>query len=297
MLLPRCPECKTDVTLAQLRASDAVRCSSLCRRAYHTSCVALPDDVLKLLLNPNILWQCDSCVVANDSHSKIDEFDEKLKALERLYQGLQNKFMEAFPPKDDALHQNVNPKPRLPRPTNVAAAPLSYAAAAATASAVVDPSNHALDMERGNFIQVRNKRRRNNNKPNKHVVGVAPNAEDLHVLPTKKFLHVGKFATDTEPNAVLKYVSTKLKVDASSLTCAKLVKKDVDVQTLKFVNFKLGIPDQLYDIVFKNDFWPNSVKVKRFIHRERATVVGDGILSNLPEPGQTSSSSQPSKNP
>jgi len=63
-------------------------------------------------------------LVANDSHSKIDDFDEKLKALERLYQGLQNKFMEAFPPKDDALHQNVNPKPRLQRPTNVAAAPL-----------------------------------------------------------------------------------------------------------------------------------------------------------------------------
>jgi len=58
-------------------------------------------------------------------------------------------------------------------------------------------------------------------------------------------LHVGKFATDTKPNTVLKYVSTKLKVDASSLNCVKLVKKDVDVTTLKFVNFKLGIPDQL----------------------------------------------------
>jgi len=134
MLLPRCPESKTDVTLVQLRASDAVRCSSLCRRAYHTSCVALPDYVLKLLLNPNILWQCDSCVVANDSHSKIDEFDDKLKALERLYQGLHNKFLEAFSPKDDALNQKVNPKPRLPRPTNVAAAPQSYAAAAPTRS-------------------------------------------------------------------------------------------------------------------------------------------------------------------
>jgi len=120
---------------------------------------------------------------------------------------------------------NVNLKPRLPRPTNVAAAPQSYAAAAATSLAVVDPSNHALVIERGNFIQVRNKKIRNNNKPNKHVVGVAPYAEDLHVLPTKKFLHVGKFATDTEPNAVLKYVSTKLKVDASSLTVVKLVKK------------------------------------------------------------------------
>jgi len=132
MLLLRCPECKTDFTLAQPRASDAFRCSSLCRRAYHTSCVAVPDDVLKLLLNPNILWQCDSCVVANNSHSKIDEFDDKLKALERLYQGLHNKFLEAVPPKDDALNQNVNPKPRLPRPTNVAAAPQSYVAAAAT---------------------------------------------------------------------------------------------------------------------------------------------------------------------
>jgi len=172
------------------------------------------------------------------------------------------------------LNQNVNSKPRLPRPTNVAAAPQSYAAAAATSSAVVDPSNHALDVERGNFIQVRNKKRRNINKPNKHVVGVAPNAKDLHVLPTKKFL------------------------DASSLTIVKLVKKDVDVTALKFVNFKLGIPDHLYDSVFKNDFWPNSVKVKRFIHRERAIVVGDRILSNFQDlPGKTSTSSHPSKNP
>jgi len=69
-------------------------------------------------------------------------------------------------------------------------------------------------------------------------------------LPTKKFLHVGKFATDTDPNAVLKYVSTKLKVDASSLTVVKLVKKDVDVTILKLVNFKLGIPDHLYDSSF-----------------------------------------------
>jgi len=122
-------------------------------------------------------------------------------------------------------------------------------------------------------------------------------AEDLHVLPNKKFLHVGKFATDTDPNAVLKLVSSKLKVDASSLTVVKLLKKDVDVTILKFVNLKLGMPDHLYDSVFKNDFWPNSVKVKRFIHRERAIVVSDGILSHLPEPGQTSTSSQPLKKP
>jgi len=98
---------------------------------------------------------------------------------------------------------------------------------------------------------------------------LGPNAEDLHVLTANKFLKVGKCATDSVPNAVLKYVSTKLKGDANSFTCVKLVKKYVDVTTLKFVNFKLGIPDQLNDSVFKNDFRPNSVKVKRFIRRER----------------------------
>jgi len=86
-------------------------------------------------------------------------------------------------------------------------------------------------------------------------------------------------------------------VDAYSFSCVKRIKKDVDVTTIKFVNIKLGIPDQPYDSVFKKDFWPNSVKVKRFIHRERAIVVGDGILFNFTEPGQTSTSSHPSKNP
>jgi len=71
---------------------------------------------------------------------------------------------------------------------------------------------------------------------------VAPSAEDLHVLPIKKFLHVGKFATDTKPNAVLKYVSTMLKVDANSFTCVKLVKKIVDVTTLKFAKFQAWYP-------------------------------------------------------
>jgi len=80
-----------------------------------------------------------------------------------------------------------------------------------------------MDIERGDFI-VRNKKRRNNSKPSNHVVA-SPNADDLFVLPSKKFLHLGKFATDTEPNAVFKYVSTKLKVDANSFSCVILVKK------------------------------------------------------------------------
>jgi len=46
-----------------------------------------------------------------------------------------------------------------------------------------------------------------------------------------------------------------------------------------------------------NKFWQNSVQVKRFIQRERANVVGFGVIANWPEPGQTSISTLSSKKP
>jgi len=46
-----CSECNAEVTAAQLRGFEAVRCSSLCRRTSHTACVDLPEDAIRLLTN------------------------------------------------------------------------------------------------------------------------------------------------------------------------------------------------------------------------------------------------------
>jgi len=93
-----CCECNAEVTAAQLRGFKAVRCSSLCRRTFHTACVDIPEDAIRLLTNmPNLLWQCDRCVVSNDSYSKIDEVMEELHDLKSLYMDLNSKFLKAFP--------------------------------------------------------------------------------------------------------------------------------------------------------------------------------------------------------
>jgi len=62
---------------SQLHSFAALRCASLCRRKFHTACVDVPENAIKLLTTiPNLIWQCESCVVSNDSHSKTDEIYE-----------------------------------------------------------------------------------------------------------------------------------------------------------------------------------------------------------------------------
>ncbi|XP_070137141.1 uncharacterized protein [Drosophila bipectinata] len=103
--------------------------------------------------------------------------------------------------------------------------------------------------------------------PNRRIVGQAPSCAQLQVLPTLKYLHVGKFASSTQPDALCKFVADKLNVEPSDLACARLIKKDADINALKFVNFKLGVPEQNFPTVSNDDFLPMSVKVSRFVHR------------------------------
>ncbi|KAH8320192.1 hypothetical protein KR059_011230, partial [Drosophila kikkawai] len=240
--------------------------------------------------------QCDGCVVANDSHSKIDELDSKIKNLECLYQHLNSKFSEAFPTKGDSIEHtnNVTVRPSRRQAANATVAPQSYAAAASSSS-FQGQGLRPPNAERDGFVKVPHRKRKNNNNNKKTVVGVASASDSLQVLPIVKYLHAGKFKATTEPEAVLNYVSSKLNVDTKAFSCIKLIKKDVDISTLKFVNFKLGVPDQYYNDVFSNEFWPCSVKVKRFVHRERTNK--EDTIIELGGPARTSTPTHSSKNP
>jgi len=125
-----CTECNAEVTAAQLRGFEAVRCSSLCRRTFHTACVDLPEDVIRLLTNmPNLLRQCDRCVVSYDSYSKIHEVMEELYDLKSLYMDLNSKFLKAFP-NSTTDNSNVSQRKKVVKPL-------------APASSIGGQANHA----------------------------------------------------------------------------------------------------------------------------------------------------------
>lgn len=177
---------------------------------------------------------------ANGLHSKIDELTEKITTLETFCWDLHKQF------RSEIASKQPEPVPR----QAVAAAPFTLA-------------------REGDWNAAWNKKRNTGNAEPEFLVGVAPHCSELEVMQSKRYLHVGKFAVDTEPEAVVKYVAKKLNVTPKELTCCKLVRKNAVLSALRFVNFKLGIPEHHYGTVFNNEFWPMSVKVGHFVNAER----------------------------
>jgi len=144
----------------------------------------------------------------------------------------------------------------------------------APASSIGRQANHA-DLIPPAPVSTATRNHVKNNRNKRKIVVHAPNCELLEVVPSNKFLHVGRFRAHVKSDSVREYVANNLGVDTATIICKPLVKNGVDVATLEFVNFKLGIPEQHFQTVFSDVFWPNPIKISRFIHRDRPIVDGN----------------------
>jgi len=144
----------------------------------------------------------------------------------------------------------------------------------APASSIGRQGNHA-DLMPPAPVSTAARNHAKNNRNKRQIVGQAPSCELLEVVPSNKFLHIGRFRALIKSDSVCEYVANKLSVDTATIICKPLVKNGVDVATLEFVNFKLGIPEQNFQTAFSDAFWPNPIKVSRFIHKDRPIVDGN----------------------
>lgn len=104
--------------------------------------------------------------------------------------------------------------------------------------------------------------RRKHNK-RRAVVGRNMNAE-LDVVTSKKWVHLASFKVTVTAERIISYVSEHLNIDKDTISCYPLIKKDVLVQELKYLNFKLGVAPELYDNLFKSELWTANIKIRPF---------------------------------
>lgn len=117
------------------------------------------------------------------------------------------------------------------------------------------------------WTNVRRRRRRN------RILAVGENvSNDLAVVVKKKFLHISSFNPSVTTDQILNYVEKNAKIDKQHLECTRLVKKDVDVTSLKHVNFKIGVSPSFYDELIKPTVWPINIKIRPFIFFPRKPV-------------------------
>ncbi|XP_017469083.1 PREDICTED: uncharacterized protein LOC108361063 [Rhagoletis zephyria] len=115
---------------------------------------------------------------------------------------------------------------------------LSYAAAAAFAAA-------SVPLNTDNIISNNIKGAHAKAKPRNIIIGCNPTAE-LAVASPMKWLHLSSFKSSVTAEHIINYVSNHSSIPSASISCYVLVKKDVCTDSLKRVNFKLGISSMYY---------------------------------------------------
>lgn len=170
-------------------------------------------------------------------------------------------------------------------PTTSKKAFLSVDTAAVNTTADIDQNNVAnvdvlngdvaLDVQgTSNWTNVTNRRKKP--KKNKFIVGDSNNAE-LEVAVRTKWVHLSSFKPTVSAEDITNYVSKHLDVDKSLISCYKLVKKDASLETLRYVNFKLGVPSAFYNTLLEPKLWTCDVKVRPFQFFHKKLVINQQI--------------------
>lgn len=143
-----------------------------------------------------------------------------------------------------------------------------------TAANLCTPTNSPAPQppRNSNWIRVG----KNNRRKQISVVGSSLNS-DLDVAIRMKWLHLSSFLPSVTAESIIDYVMKHAGIDKHQLSCYKLVKKDTPIDSLKRINFKLGVANAYYEKLLSPDLWPADVKLRpfRFFPKEenRATIL------------------------
>ncbi|XP_017466463.1 PREDICTED: uncharacterized protein LOC108359223 isoform X2 [Rhagoletis zephyria] len=121
------------------------------------------------------------------------------------------------------------------------------------------PAVSSAEIKNAQWSTVKNKR----GKKPVRVVGTNI-SKDLDVAVRYKWLHLASFSPSVSEENIINYVSNQAGLNKDILVCYKLVKKDVEISSLKRVNFKLGVPETMFSNLLSSEIWPTNVTVKPF---------------------------------
>ncbi|XP_017477340.1 PREDICTED: uncharacterized protein LOC108367261 [Rhagoletis zephyria] len=95
------------------------------------------------------------------------------------------------------------------------------------------------------------------------IAGSSSNSE-LKVADSMKWLHLSSFQPSVTADDIIEYVSNHANISKGQHLCNHLIKNNVDHNSIRRVNFKLGAPSSFYANLMSADLWPVGVNVRPF---------------------------------
>lgn len=92
----------------------------------------------------------------------------------------------------------------------------------------------------------------------------------LSVVPKPKSLVIGRLSKATTTDNIAKYVVDNIPdLSTADINCTMLIPKNRNADELNHINFRVTVPDRIFDQVFNASFWPKGVIVREYIFRPR----------------------------
>ncbi|XP_059225889.1 uncharacterized protein LOC131997968 [Stomoxys calcitrans] len=264
----------------------------VCRAKYHFFCADIDANIAELFIkNANLVFNCNDCLrltsnlIAGISSLKTEVrelkllIDSSLRAeVHELKQIIENNKQTE---KKQRHQHNSNLNTAAVRSRDVVGKVQSTNAPVAAAvehSLNVNNSQHvvpyassvsslntvdanAVDnddavfeanvLPNSNWVRVQRRRKRKD----KVIYGENNTTNELDVVISKKWVHISSFKPSVTSEHITDFIQKNANIAKSNMECYVLVKKDVDINSLKRVNFKLGVTSNHYDDVIN----PNGI--------------------------------------
>lgn len=229
------------------KESDFVRCHGFCDTVVHAKCAGLNNQQLKLITaSENILWFCDGCLrllkfasfrptVAALGNAIANLLKEQTNAINELKSEIRKSETRSasLPDKVDITPRSArNNWPSIKRP-------------------VLKRRREEQTVSNANATE-------GTNTNLSKLVATVPIAE-------KKFwIYLSRIHPDVTNENILEMVKECVQCDEPP-EVVKLVKKDVDMRSLRFISFKVGIDPKYQQKALSSDTWPAGIFFREFV--------------------------------
>lgn len=288
------PCTRDDCKPANVKPELTTKCSN-CEAIVHLPCIGIESLTVSQLSLPNIKILCNKCV-KNDttnttvsvnmesSFTKATPKNEKLtiKAIMNEVIMLRNvvetnsKKLDTIDKKTDTICTNtLVDMSTIPKQQQTINTPKT-----SKQTNVHTPQTSFANIIRNNLPPKSAKRRRTENSPKtvkynapKPKTGTKTAFSGLSVVAKPKRIEKPTFAKavwvsrlnpETTNEEIIDYIEKNTPVN-DKFNVHKLVKKDRDVSTLKFVSFKVEVNEHDFEILMNPDVWPEDVMVREFL--------------------------------
>lgn len=248
-----------------------IQCQGFCDKVAHLDCASLTRPNMDLINgNSNLFWFCDTCSGIMNSKHVRDAF----AALTEAFRNLSETHRSAMEGVRSELEKNREQVEVLA--TKISTAPVI----ASVTPTVAVPSSGWPSLKRntnkrtfgaaGLVSPVLPSLSRGTKKLSANVTSIStvpPEAE-------KCWVYLSRIAASATEDDILALVNECVPCD-EPVEVKKLVKKDADLTSMRFISFKIGVDEKYREVALSAESWPDGVYFREFVdYKDRKSGQG-----------------------